>query len=473
MIRSRLELTFSVIRTTLPRAFCLRSRKNVLRSAMIFSVQIISSSTAVIFLRLNEAFRIELPTRRVNDLFTPKADEALRKKLEKYRHFFHPGFRIHYPERPAENRSNSTNASNLIDLKKRMGYRRSMGQHKKEGSRRPGLFMKIISFDLFFQGNKYGMSKGIASYLLFTYLFFGSVFMLFPRTLRLDENFLLISSLSVLILMICFFNCFLVYKKSQVLFFMLYILPLMGIVMSMSLTALSHQSWPKNILDAGQPRKRKLFEPSASEQGTLLPPMGSNKEKDALKRGETEKPLSTFSPLPVAYSKGVDTFTPEQAAETVFSINPEWTGQVTSSQPEVYTEAAQPPALCMETRRDLKAHERPPYVHQWNITCKRDGKTRTLSLFCKKDRKKWYMDIRGKMVPCILTRSTVEQGNSNTIVFLDALINWFHECEDGRPLLFISYQNRSWYADLYFSIKDGKLLYHGPEYVSATMAASM
>ena len=58
------------------RAFCLRSRKNVLRSAMIFSVQIISSSTAVIFLRLNEAFRIEFPSRRVNVLFaradTPK-----------------------------------------------------------------------------------------------------------------------------------------------------------------------------------------------------------------------------------------------------------------------------------------------------------------------------------------------------------------------------------------------------------------
>lgn len=348
-----------------------------------------------------------------------------------------------------------------------------MGQLKKEVSRCPGLFMKIISFDLFFQGNKYGMSKCIASYLLFTYLFFGSVFMLFPRTLRLDENFLLISSLSVLIFMICFFNCFLVYKKSKVLFFMLYILPLMGIVMSMSLTALSHQSQPKNISDAGQPQERKLFEPSASEQGYFLPPMGSNEERDALKRGETEKPLSTFSPLPVAYSKGVDTFTPEQAAETVFSINPEWTGHVTSSQPEVYTEAVQPPVLCRETRRDLKAHERPPYAHQWDITCERDGKTRTLSLFSKKDREKWYMDIRGKMVPCTLTRSTVEQGRSNIIVFLDDLFNWFHECEDGRPLLFISYENRSWYADLYFSIKDGKLLYHGSEYISETGAASM
>ncbi len=83
------------------------------------------------------------------------------------------------------------------------------------------------------------------------------------------------------------------------------------------------------------------------------------------------------------------------------------------------------------------------------------------------------MDIRDRMVPCILTRGTVEQGSSNTMVFLDALINWFHECEDGRPLLLISYQVRSWYADLYFSIKDGKLLYHGSEYVSETGAASM
>lgn len=104
---------------------------------MIFSVQIISSSTAVIFLRLNEAFRIELPSRRVNVLFTPKADEALRKKLEKYRHFFHPGFRIHYPERPAENRSNSTNASNLIDLKTQMSYRRTWANSRKKATAIP------------------------------------------------------------------------------------------------------------------------------------------------------------------------------------------------------------------------------------------------------------------------------------------------------------------------------------------------
>lgn len=87
MIRSRLELTFSVIRTTLPRAFCLRSRKNVLRSAMIFSVQMISSSTAVIFLRLNEDFRIELPLKRVNVLFTPLVKPPLQAEAEKYRHF--------------------------------------------------------------------------------------------------------------------------------------------------------------------------------------------------------------------------------------------------------------------------------------------------------------------------------------------------------------------------------------------------
>lgn len=77
------------------------------------------------------------------------------------------------------------------------------------------------------------------------------------------------------------------------------------------------------------------------------------------------------------------------------------------------------------------------------------------------------------MVPCTLTRGSVEKSSSNIIVFMDALTNWFHECEDGRPLLFISYQVHSWYADLYFSIKDGKLMYHGSEYVSETGAASM
>lgn len=96
-----------------------------------------------------------------------------------------------------------------------------------------------------------------------------------------------------------------------------------------------------------------------------------------------------------------------------------------------------------------------------------------LSLFAKKDRQQWYMDIQGRMVPCTLTRGTVEQGCSSIIVFSDALKNWFHGCEEGRPLLFISYHADAWYADLYFSIKDGKLLYHGSEYVSETGAASM
>lgn len=120
-----------------------------------------------------------------------------------------------------------------------------MGQHRKEDSRGPGLLAKIISFDLFFQGREYGMSKCIASYLLFAYLFFEGVFMLIPRTLRLDENFLLIISLSALTFMVCFFNWFLVYKKSRVLFFTLYILPFMGIAISMSLAALPAGLRPK------------------------------------------------------------------------------------------------------------------------------------------------------------------------------------------------------------------------------------
>ena len=42
-----------------------------------------------------------------------------------------------------------------------------MNQHRKEGSRGSSLFLKIISFDLFFQGSEYGMSKCIASYSSF------------------------------------------------------------------------------------------------------------------------------------------------------------------------------------------------------------------------------------------------------------------------------------------------------------------
>lgn len=169
-----------------------------------------------------------------------------------------------------------------------------MDQHRKEGNRGSSLFLKIISFDLFFQGNEYGMSKCIASYLLFAYLFFGGVFLLIPRTLRLDETFLLIISLSVLVFMVCFFNWFLVYKKSRGLFFTLYILPLMGIAISMSLTALPAGLRPKFIPNAGQPPERKFFRLPDPEQGILLPPMGSRKEKEALKKSKTEKTLSPF-----------------------------------------------------------------------------------------------------------------------------------------------------------------------------------
>ncbi|WP_290566499.1 hypothetical protein [Akkermansia sp.] len=59
------------------------------------------------------------------------------KKLEKCRHFFHPGFRIHYSKRLAENRSNSTNASNLIDLKTQMSYRRTWAHSRKKATAVP------------------------------------------------------------------------------------------------------------------------------------------------------------------------------------------------------------------------------------------------------------------------------------------------------------------------------------------------
>lgn len=71
-----------------------------------------------------------------------------------------------------------------------------------------------------------------------------------------------------------FFNWFLVYKKSRVLFFTLYILPLMGIAISMSLTALPAGLRPKFIPNAGQPPERKFSgfpNPSPNREASCRP----------------------------------------------------------------------------------------------------------------------------------------------------------------------------------------------------------
>lgn len=87
------------------------------------------------------------------------------------------------------------------------------------------LIGKIISFDLFFENHQCGMSRCAASYLLFTILFCTSLYVL-----KIQASALTLISLWVLMFMACFFNCLHLYKKSRVLFFLLYILPLAGII---------------------------------------------------------------------------------------------------------------------------------------------------------------------------------------------------------------------------------------------------
>lgn len=53
------------------------------------------------------------------------------------------------------------------------------------------------------------------------------------------------------------------------------------------------------------------------------------------------------------------------------------------------------------------------------------------------------------------------------------MYSWFHEYEDGRTLIFITYRVEGWYGELYFSNRESQVYYHGSLYVSEEAAASM
>lgn len=91
---------------------------------------------------------------------------------------------------------------------------------------------KIIAGDIFFQGNQCKPSKSIGSYILFIGLIVPTMYYILPKKIGCNTDSLLCALLTILIFMISFFNWFLVYRKSKILFIAFYVLPIIGIVIS-------------------------------------------------------------------------------------------------------------------------------------------------------------------------------------------------------------------------------------------------
>ncbi|KAA3298054.1 RHS repeat-associated core domain-containing protein, partial [Akkermansia sp. BIOML-A8] len=214
------------------------------------------------------------------------------------------------------------------------------------------------------------------------------------------------------------------------------------------------------------------------EEDGLLPPMQEN-EDEVIKEIDNDPVIfgSRPSPLPLPYNKGVKTLTAKQASKHVFSIIPHWTSLVTwecDSLPGVYTEVISPPALCSQTRVLLKRNAQSGYAHQWRVGYMKDGKEHVLDLFTTKNQKGYSIKLGEKIIPCNLAVGTIQQGRSSMLSFgLYDMYSWFHEYEDGRTLIFITYRVEGWYGELYFSNRESQVYYHGSLYVSEEAAASM
>ncbi len=147
-------------------------------------------------------------------------------------------------------------------------------QFQPNHRQRNSLLWKIISFDLFFEDKQHGMSKSPASYLLFLFLFSASLYLL-----KRHGSLLLLGSLWTLLFMVCFFNCLLLYKKSRFLFFLLYLLPLSGIIFSLS-SGLPGDCLQNHDMVRPGPNAGENISMNQKE-GELLPSLESEEEAEA------------------------------------------------------------------------------------------------------------------------------------------------------------------------------------------------
>lgn len=92
---------------------------------------------------------------------------------------------------------------------------------------------KIVTFDILSQDKKGKMGNSIVNYIIFMILIVPVMYYFLPRKIGYNYNTLLTVSLVILIWMISFFNIFVIYKKSKILFIIFYLFPIFGVVISL------------------------------------------------------------------------------------------------------------------------------------------------------------------------------------------------------------------------------------------------
>lgn len=91
---------------------------------------------------------------------------------------------------------------------------------------------KIVTFDILSQDKKGKMGDSIVNYIIFMMLIVPVMYYVLPRRIGCNYDTLLTISLGILIWMISFFNIFVIYKKSKILFIIFYLFPICGFVIS-------------------------------------------------------------------------------------------------------------------------------------------------------------------------------------------------------------------------------------------------
>lgn len=92
---------------------------------------------------------------------------------------------------------------------------------------------KIVTFDILSQDKKGKMGNSIINYIIFLVLIVPAMYYFLPRKIGYNYNTLLTVSLVILIWMISFFNIFVIYKKSKILFIIFYLFPIFGGIISL------------------------------------------------------------------------------------------------------------------------------------------------------------------------------------------------------------------------------------------------
>lgn len=102
-------------------------------------------------------------------------------------------------------------------------------EHKRNAKK---AVKKIVTFDILSQDKKGKMGNSIVNYIIFMILIVPVMYYFLPRKIGCNYDTLLTVSLGILIWMISFFNIFVIYEKSKILFIIFYLFPICGVIIS-------------------------------------------------------------------------------------------------------------------------------------------------------------------------------------------------------------------------------------------------